>query len=95
MPTSKNNNGKVAYIYKDGVWYSISGAVNTNASYTWTATQKFASPVTFEDVLISKAGINNFQSPDARDLLIPFPQPGIVCFVRQSSGGAVINQLQY
>ena len=91
-----NSDGKVAYIYKDGTWYAISGAINTNASYTWTASQTFASPVTFEEVLISRAGINNFQSPETRDIAIPNPVDGSVCFVRQSTtGGTVINQLQY
>jgi len=91
-----NSDGKVAYIYKDGTWYAISGAINTNASYTWTASQTFASPVTFEEVLISRAGINNFQSPETRDIAIPNPVDGAVCFVRQSTtGGTVINQLQY
>jgi hypothetical protein len=91
-----NSDGKVAYIYKDGTWYAISGAINTNASYTWTASQTFASPVTFEEVLISRAGINNFQSPETRDIAIPNPINGSVCFVRQSTtGGTLINQLQY
>jgi len=94
MPT--NTNGKVAYVYKDGTWYAISGAINTNASYTWTASQTFSSPVTFEEVLTSKAGVNNFQSPETRDLALTSPIEGLICFVRQvTTGGTAINQLQY
>ena len=84
-----NSDGKVAYIYKDGTWYAISGAINTNASYTWTAAQTFSSPVTFEEVLNAKAGINNFQSPETRDAAIPSPINGTVCFVRQETLGGL------
>lgn len=90
-----NSDGKVAYIYKDNVWYAIGGAVNTNAEYTWTADQTFSAPTTFESVVNAQAGINNFQNPTARDLAIPTPSNGIVCFVRQEDSGSIINQVQY
>ena len=90
-----NSDGKVAYIYKDNVWYAIGGAVNTNAEYTWTADQTFSAPTTFESVVNAQAGINNFQNPTARDIAIPTPSNGIVCFVRQEDSGSVINQVQY
>ena len=91
-----NSDGKVAYIYKDGTWYAISGAINTNAAYTWTAQQTFASPVSFQEVLTAKAGINNFQSPEIRDTVLTSPVNGTVCFIRQeTTGGSTINQIQY
>lgn len=90
-----DSTGKIAYLYKDGTWYAISGAVNTNAEYIWTADQTFATTVNLESVVNAKAGINNFQNPAARDTIITSPSNGIVCFVRQDASGNVINQVQY
>lgn len=92
-----NSDGKVAYIYNQSndTWYAIGGAVNTNAQYTWTADQTFSSIVNFDMVANAKAGINNYQNPTARDAALPSPTNGIVCFVRQTDAGAVINQIQY
>jgi hypothetical protein len=90
-----NSDGKVAYIYKDDVWYAIGGAVNTNQEYTWTADQTFSAVVNFDMVANAKAGVNNFQNPTARNSAIPSPTNGIVCFVRQEDDGTVINQVQY
>lgn len=95
--TTKNTTGKVAYMYDEetDTWYALSGAVNTNAAYTWTATQTFGTTVNFQSALNAKAGINNFQNPTTRDSVITSPTNGIVCFVRQTDAGAVINQIQY
>ncbi len=95
--TSINTTGKVAYMYDEetDTWYSLSGAVNTNAAYTWTATQTFGTTVNFQSALNAKAGINNFQNPTARDASITSPTNGVVCFVRQEDSGAIINQIQY
>lgn len=92
-----NSDGKIAYIYNESndTWYALGGAVNTNAQYTWTANQTFSSPVTFENVVKSKAGVNNFQTEADRDVAIPSPTNGIVCFIRQTSEGAIVNKLQY
>ena len=92
-----NSEGKVAYIYNESndTWYAIGGAVNTAASYTWTASQSFEAPVSLETVLNAKGGINNFQNPSARDAVITSPSNGIVAFVRQKNDGTIINQLQY
>lgn len=90
-----NSDAKIAYIYKDDVWYAIGGAVNTNAEYTWTADQTFGAVVNFDMVANAKAGVNNFQNPTARDAAITSPTNGIVCFVRQTDDGSVINQIQY
>lgn len=95
--TTINTTGKVAYMYDEetDTWYSLSGAVNTNAAYTWTATQTFGTTANFEAALNAKAGVNNFQNPTARDAAITSPTNGIVCFVRQENSGAIINQIQY
>lgn len=92
-----NSDGKVAYIYNQSndTWYALGGAVNTNAEYTWTADQTFGAVVNFDMVANAKAGINNFQNPTARDAAIPSPTNGVVCFVRQTNSGSIINQIQY
>jgi hypothetical protein len=92
-----NSDAKIAYIYNqtNDTWYAIGGAVNTNAEYTWTADQTFGSVVNFDMVANAKAGVNNFQNPTARDAAITSPTNGVVCFVRQTDGGSVINQIQY
>ena len=92
-----NSDGKLAYIYNQSndTWYALGGAVNTNAEYTWTADQTFGAVVNFDMVANAKAGINNFQNPTARDTAIPSPTNGVVCFVRQTDSGSVINQIQY
>ena len=90
-----DNTGKIAYIYQDGTWYAISGAVNTAGSYTWSGTQIFSNTVSFDSVVRAKAGVNNFQNFTARDAAITSPTNGIVVFVRQDNSGNVINQLHW
>lgn len=92
-----STNGKVAYIYDEptDTWYPVAGNVSTSSDYDWTGDHSFAAPVTFQDVVNSKAGINNFQNPAARDAAIPTPTNGSVCFVRQDALGNDINQIQY
>lgn len=92
-----NSQAKVAYIYDadSDSWYAIGGAVNTAASYTWTASQSFESLVNFDTVLNAKGGVNNFQDASARDSIITSPSNGVVAFIRQDTDGTVINQLQY
>lgn len=92
-----NQEGKLAYVYNesDDTWYAIGGAVNTNAEYTWSADQFFSSTATFDLVVKAKAGVNNFQNPNARDAALTSPVSGLVCFVRQENDGTVINQVQY
>jgi len=96
MPTV-DTTGKIAYMYnaQDDTWYAISGAINTNSAYTWTAAQTFGAAANFQSALTAKAGVNNFQNPTARDAAIASPINGIVCFVRQDDSGSVINQIQY
>jgi hypothetical protein len=92
-----STSGKVAYIYDEptDTWYPVAGNVSTSSDYDWTGDHSFAAPVSFQDVVKSKAGINNFQNPAARDAAIPTPTSGAVCFVRQDSLGNNINQIQY
>lgn len=94
---SINDTGKVAYMYDEqtDTWYSLAGVANPAASYNWTGTNTFSNTVIFEDVVRSEAGINNFQNSSARDIALPSPVNGIVCFVRQDNQGTQINQLQY
>jgi hypothetical protein len=95
--TTISSNGKIAYIYDTATdtWHPVSGSTNTVANYSWSGTHNFESSATFQDVVTAKAGINNFQNPTARDAAISSPSNGIVCFVRQTNGGSVINQVQY
>jgi hypothetical protein len=88
---------KKAYVYdsETDTWFPIAGLSNTAANYSWTGTHDFHSVVTFQDVLTSTAGINNFLNPSARDLAIPSPTHGIVCFIKQDNSGNVVNQIQY
>lgn len=92
-----STNGKVAYIYDEptDTWYPVAGNVSTSSDYDWTGDHSFAAPVSFQDVVKSKAGINNFQNPSARDAAIASPTNGAVCFVRQTDAGVDINQIQY
>lgn len=92
-----SSSGKLAYIYDQptDTWYPVSGNVATSPNYAWTGNHSFAAPVSFQDVVNSKAGINNFQNPAARDLAITTPANGSVCFVRQDAFGNDINQIQY
>jgi len=92
-----NSDGKNAYVYNasDDTWYSIGGAVNTNQEYSWSADQTFTAATTFNNVIKAKAGVNNFQNPTARDLVLTSPTAGLVCFVRQENDGTPIDQVQY
>lgn len=92
-----STSGKVAYIYDEATdtWYPVAGNVSTSSDYDWTGDHSFAGAVSFQDVVNSKAGINNFQNPSARDAAIATPSNGSVCFVRQDALGNDINQIQY
>lgn len=92
-----SSESKVAYIYNEptDTWHPIAGAASQSADYTWTGDHIFSQSVTSQDVFLAKAGINNFQNESARDAAITSPTNGIVCFVRQSSSGENINQLQF
>lgn len=89
---------KISYIYDEpsDTWYPIAGIANTAGNYIWEGNHTFDNPVSFLDSVISKAGLNNFLNPNARDAAITAPIPnGTVCFVRQNNAGTTINELQY
>jgi hypothetical protein len=93
-----SSSSKVAYIYDSATdtWYPTAGLASTSADYDWTGNHNFSSSVSFDSVLLAKAGVNNFQNPAARDLAIPAPvASGTVVFVRQNDLGDTINQIQY
>lgn len=96
---TKSNISKVAYVYDQATdtWYPIAGAASPSADYSWTGTHNFesSSSVSFDTVLKTKAGVNNFENPAARDAAITSPVAGIVAFVRQNSSGAEINDVQF
>ena len=89
--------GKVAYVYESSTdtWHPVAGATNTAANFNWSGTHNFSATTTFASVLNARAGINNFLDPAARDAAIPSPTNGIVVFIRQTNGGAVLNQIQH
>jgi hypothetical protein len=95
--TTFSNSSKIGYMYDQATdtWNAFSGKVNTAVPYTWQSSNTFESSVDFEDVVRAQAGVNNFQNPAARDLAIPNPVNGIVCFLRQDAQGTVVNALQY
>lgn len=92
-----SSDSKVAYIYDSATdtWYPTAGLASTSANYNWTGVHNFASSVSFANVIISKAGVNNFQNAAARNLAIPNPVNGLVAFVREDALGNTINQIQY
>ena len=95
--TTTSSEGKIAYIYDQGTdtWYPVAGSTNTAANFSWTGVHSFSSAVSFNNVVQTKAGVNNFQDPAERDSAIPSPTNGIVAFVRQDSSGNPVNEIQY
>jgi hypothetical protein len=95
--TTISSNSKVAYIYDEATdtWYPTAGLASTSANYSWTGTHNFSSSVSFNSVLLAKAGVNNFQNPTARNAAITSPTNGLVAFVRQDDSGNTIHQIQY
>lgn len=90
-----NSTPRPAYVYDEATdqWYEIAGRVNTAASYTWTASQNFSSPVTFDSVVVVK-NLNIFLNPSARDAAITSPIYGTIVFLKQNATGDTINDLQ-
>jgi len=86
-----DNTGNLAYIYDEDsdTWYAMAGTANATLPYVWSASHTFENSVSFESVLTSQAGINNFATVAARDTVISSPSNGVVCFIQN------LNQLQY
>jgi hypothetical protein len=95
--TTTSSNGKVAYIYdqETDTWYPIAGTTNTAATFSWSGAHTFGSTVSLNDVVVSKAGVNNFTTATIRDSVITSPVNGLVAFVQQDASGNQINQIQY
>jgi hypothetical protein len=96
--TTISSNSKVAYIYDEATdtWYPTAGLASTSANYSWTGIHNFSETVSFEESIVAKGGVNNFQNPTARDAAMTSPVAnGTVVFVRQDDSGNTINQVQY
>ena len=100
MAITFNNDGKPAYMFKqgasssDGVWYAVGAKVDTSATYEFTGANSFTNTVLFDDAVTATNGWNNFLNPAARDAALATPVRGTICFVRQDAGGAALNQIQ-
>ena len=96
-----SSEGKVGYIYNSATstWHPIAGNANTAADYVWTGDHEFTgvggtsfvTAVTFDDTVVVKDGVNNFQYFSDVSTAIPSPQTGTVVFVRQNSDGSPLN----
>lgn len=97
MPASFDNSGKPAYMYDSvgDTWYAFGAKIDTASAYEWTNTQTYLNTVTFDSTVNILDGFNNFLNPAARDAAITSPVHGTICFVRQTAGGAALNQIQY
>ena len=101
MPITFDNDGKPAYMFKqgaspsDGVWYAVGAKVDTTAAYEFTGANSFTNTVSFADAVTATEGFNNFLNPAARDAALATPVRGTIVFVRQDSGGAALNQIQF
>jgi hypothetical protein len=100
MAITFDNDGKPAYMFKqgasssDGVWYAVGAKVDTSAAYEFTGANSFTNTVLFDDAVTATNGWNNFLNPAARDAALATPVRGTICFVRQDAGGAALNQIQ-
>ena len=101
MAITFDNDGKPAYMFKqgasssDGVWYSVGAKVDTSAAYEFTGANSFTNTVLFDDAVTATNGWNNFLNPAARDAALATPVRGTMVFVRQDAGGAALNQIQF
>jgi hypothetical protein len=101
MAITFDNDGKPAYMFKqgetaaDGVWYSVGAKIDTSAAYEFTGANSFTNTVLFDDAVTATNGWNNFLNPAARDAALATPVRGTMVFVRQDSGGAALNQIQF
>jgi len=100
MPITFDNDGRPAYMFKqgasssDGVWYAVGAKIDTSAAYEFTGANSFTNTVLFDDAVIASEGWNNFLNPAARDAALTPLVQGTICFVRQDAGGGALNQIQ-
>ena len=101
MAITFDSSGRPAYMFKggatssDGVWYPVGAKIDTTAAYEFTGANTFTNTVGFDDAVIAEQGFNNFLNPAARDAALATPVRGTIVFVRQDSGGAALNQIQF
>jgi len=101
MAITFDNDGKPAYMFKqgasssDGVWYAVGAKIDTSAAYEFTGANSFTNTVLFDDAVTATNGWNNFLNPAARDAALTSPVRGTICFVRQDAGGSPLNQIQF
>jgi len=101
MAITFDTSGRPAYMFKggatssDGVWYPVGAKIDTTSSYEFTGANSFTNTVLFDDAVTATQGWNNFLNPAARDAALATPVRGTIVFVRQDSGGAALNQIQY
>jgi hypothetical protein len=101
MAITFDTSGRPAYMFKggatssDGVWYPVGAQIDTTAAYEFTGANSFTNTVLFDDAVTATNGWNNFLNPAARDAALATPVRGTIAFVRQDSGGAALNQIQY
>lgn len=96
-----SSTGKVGYIYDQptDTWHPLAGNADTSADYSWTGDHEFSgtggtsflTAVTFDDTVVVKDGINNFQNFGTLQQAIPSPVTGTVVFVRQNYDGSPLN----
>jgi hypothetical protein len=101
MAITFDTSGRPAYMFKggatssDGVWYPVGAQIDTTAAYEFTGANSFTNTVSFDDAVTATQGFNNFLNPAARDAALATPVRGTIAFVRQDSGGAALNQIQF
>lgn len=101
MAITFDSSGRPAYMFKggatssDGVWYPVGAKIDTTSSYEFTGANSFTNTVDFDDAVTATQGFNNFLNPAARDAALATPVRGTIVFVRQDSGGAALNQIQF
>jgi len=101
MAITFDNDGKPAYMFKqgasssDGVWYAVGAKIDTSAAYEFTGANSFTNTVLFDDAVTATKGWNNFLNPAARDAALATPVRGTIAFVRQDAGGSALNQIQF
>jgi hypothetical protein len=92
-----SNQPKVAYIYDEptDTWHPVGNKVNAAGNYSWTGSHSFSGSVSFNQNLVAKSGVNNFQNPAARSAAIPSPTNGLVTFIRQDDAGNSVDAIQF
>lgn len=93
--TQISNVGKISYIYDEptNTWYPLAGMTDSSADFSWTGNHIFSagSDITINGKLLSRSGINYFESITDRNQKIPNPANGVIALVLVNN----IIQVQY